>query len=168
VIPANRQRNYLQSALYVAIVGVLAAVLLERLLTYAEVAEKAAMEATVSRLHTALYAKLAYLALRGAYQAAEALSEQSPFATGDMKSSNYLGVFDGVPAGGGEGGKWFYDRVRHELVYVPNLKRYFSGVGGEQSPALIRYRVEVLKASETAYTGVAIRPVDAVRWDPAP
>ncbi len=168
MIPANRQRNNLQSALYVAIAGVLAAVLLERLLTYAEVAEKAAMEATVSRLRTALYAKVAYLALRGEYQAIESLSEQSPFATGDMKSSNYLGAFDGVPAGGGEGGKWFYDRVRHELVYVPNLTRYFSGVDGEQSPGLIRYRVEVLKASKYAYTGVAIRSVNAVRWDPAP
>jgi hypothetical protein len=168
VIPANRQRNYLQSALYVAIVGVLAAVLLERLLTYAEVAEKAAMEATISRLHTALYAQMAYLALRGEYEAIDSKSEQSPFAVADVKSSNYLGEFDGIPAGGGEGGKWFYDRLRHELVYVPNLKRYFSSAGGEPTPAVIRYRVEVLKASKYAYTGVAIRPVNAVRWDPAP
>jgi hypothetical protein len=168
VIPANRQRNYLQSALYLAIAGVLAAVLLERLLTYAEAAEKAAMEATVSRLNAALYTRVAYLALRGEYQAIEALSEQSPFAAGDMKSSNYLGVFEGAPAGGGEGGKWFYDGVRHELVYAPNLKRYFSGADGESSPALIRYRVELLKASKHAYTGVAIRPVNAVSWDPVP
>ncbi len=167
MIPANRQRNYLQSGLYVAIFGVLAAVLLERLLTYAEVAEKAAMEATVSRLHTALYAKVAYLALRGEYPAIDALTEQSPFATGDMKSPNYLGVFDGVPDGGGEGGNWFYDRVRHELVYVPNLKRHFSSDGRQDAPALIRYRIEILKASKYTYTGVAIRPVNAVRWEPA-
>jgi hypothetical protein len=168
VIPANRPRNYLQSALYVAIVGVLAAVLLERLLTYAEVAEKAAMEATISRLHAALYAKLAYLALRGEYQAIEALSDQSPFVTAEVRSSNYLGEFDGVPPEEGEAGKWFYDRVRRELVYVPNLKRYFSSGSGEQAPPLLRFRVELKKASKDTYTGVAITPVNAARWDPAP
>ena len=168
MIPVNRQRNYLQSALYVAIVGVLAAVLLERLLTYAEVAEKAAMEATVSRLHAALYAKLAYLALRGEYQAIEALSDQSPFVTADVRSSNYLGEFDGVPPEGAEAGKWLYDRVRRELVYVPNLKRYFSSASGEHAPPVMRFRVELKKASKYTYTGVAITPVNAARWDPAP
>ncbi len=167
MIPANRQRNYLQSALYVAIAGVLAAVLLERLLTYAEVAEKAAMDATVGRLSGALYTRMAYLGLRGEYQAIEAFARQSPFVTTKASAGNYLGEFDGMPASV-ETGKWFYDRVRHELVYVPNLKRYLSGVDGEQSPALIRYRVEVQKASKYAYTGVAIRPINAVSWDPAP
>lgn len=168
MIPANRQRNYLQSALYVAIVGVLAAVLLERLLTYAEVAEKAAMEATVSRLHAALYTKLAYLVLRGEYQAIETLSDQSPFVTADVNSPNYLGEFEGAPSGGGEGGKWYFDRARRELVYVPNLKRYVSSADGEQAPPLMRFRIELKKASKDAYTGVAITPVNDVRWDPAP
>jgi len=168
VIPGNRQRNYLQSALYVAIAGILAAVLLERLLTYAEVAEKAAMEATLSRLHAALYAKLAYLALRGEYQAIEVLSDQSPFVTADVRSSNYLGEFDGVPPEGGEAGKWFYDRVRRELVYVPNLKRYFSAGSGDQAPPSMRFRIELKKASKDAYTGVAITHVNAARWEPAP
>lgn len=168
MIPANRQRNYLQSALYVAIAGVLAAVLLERLLTYAEVAEKATMEATLSRLHTALYVRLAYLALRGEYETIEALPENSPFVTADVRSSNYLGEFDGLPPEGGEAGKWFYDRVRRELVYVPNLKRYFSSASGEHALPLMRFRIELKKASKDAYTGVAITPVNAVRWDPAP
>jgi hypothetical protein len=168
VIPGNRQRNYLQSALYVAIAGILAAVLLERLLTYAEVAEKAAMEATLSRLHAALYARLAYLALRGEYETIEALPEKSPFVTADVRSSNYLGEFDGVPPEGGEAGKWFYDRMRRELVYVPNLKRHFSSASGEQMPPLMRFRIELKKASKDAYTGVALTPVNAVRWDPAP
>lgn len=168
MIPAYRQRNFLQSALYVAIAGVLAAVLLERLLTYAEVAEKAAMDATVSRLNSALYAQLALHVLRGEYDAIEALPRQSPFVTADVRSSNYLGEFDGASPEGAEAGKWFYDRVHRELVYVPNLKRYFSSASGEQALPLMRFRIELKKASKDAYTGIAITPVNDVRWDPAP
>lgn len=164
MIPANRQRNYLQSALYVAIVGVLAAVLLERLLTYAEVAEKAAMEATVSRLGNALYARLAMLALRGEHEAIEALPGQSPFAVAHATSPAYLGEFDSLPPNA-EGGRWYFDRARRELVYLPNLKRYLEGA--EHMPAL-RFRVEVQEASKYAYTGVILRPVGAVSWDPRP
>ena len=100
----NRPRTILQSALYIAIVGIVAAVLLERLLTLAEAAEKAAMEATVSRLQAALYAKTALLALRGEYAAIDALANQSPFLIVAAKASNYLGEFDGLPPEGVEGG----------------------------------------------------------------
>jgi hypothetical protein len=165
VIPASRQRNFLQSALYVAIAGVLAAVLLERLLTYAEAAEKAVMEATVSRLSSALYARVAFLALRGEYDAIEALSGQSPFAVTRATSPAYAGEFDGLPPDA-EGGKWYFDRLRRELVYLPNLKRHFEGADEDAPVPAIRFRVEVQKASKNAYTGVVLRPVGAATWDP--
>lgn len=168
MIPANRQRNYLQSALYVVIVGVLATVLLERLLTYAEVAEKAAMEATLSRLHSGLYARVAFLALRGEYDALEALQDQSPFAAADVRSSNYLGEFAGVPAGVATEGKWIFDRLRRELVYVPNLKRYLHLALDEGDAAGLRFRMEVQKTSKNTYTGVTIRQVGGARWEPVP
>ena len=153
----NRPRTILQSALYIAIVGIVAAVLLERLLTLAEAAEKAAMEATVSRLQAALYAKSAMLALRGEYSAIDALADQSPFLAVEAKASNYLGEFNGMPPDGVEGGKWLFDRVRTELVYVPNLVRYFSGDSGDPVPA-IRFRIEVRKTARYAYAGVALEP----------
>jgi len=167
VIPASRQRNFLQSVLYVSIVGVLAAVLLERLLTYAEVAEKAAMEATVSRLSSALYARLALLVLRGEVEAIEALPGQSPFVVAHATSPAYLGEFDGLPPSA-EGGRWYFDRARRELVYLPNLKRHLEAMDEITPLPAIRFRVEVQKASETAYTGVILRPVGAVNWDPRP
>ena len=161
MIPADRQRNYLQSALYVIIAGVAAATLLERLLTYAEAAEKAAMEVTLSQLHSALYARVALLAIRGEYETLESLTVQSPFLTAQVRSPNYLGEFDGVPPEA-ESGNWLYDRARHELVYVPRLTRHLSG----GSPPLPRYRVEVYKSAKYAYSGVALKPVGALRWDP--
>lgn len=165
MIAASRQRNFLQSGLYVIIAGILAAVLLERLLTYAEAAEKAAMEATLSQLHAGLYARIAFLALRGEYETIEALPGRSPFVTGVMQASNYQGEFVGVPADI-EGGNWLYDRVRNELVYVPKLTRHLVADPDEQAVAHLRFRLEVLRSPTQSLMGVAIRPVTAFRWDP--
>lgn len=165
MIPASRQRNYLQSALYTIIAGILAAVLLERLLTYAEVAEKAAMEATISQLQAGLYVRVAYLAMQGEYGRIEALPKRSPFVTAAMRAPNYLGEFDGVPTDP-ERGSWLYDRVANELVYVPNLTRHLFSRGAGASDRVLRFRLEVLRASGHAYTGVALRPVTAFRWEP--
>jgi hypothetical protein len=165
VIPASRQRSYLQSVLYVVIAGILAAVLLERLLTYAEAAEKAAMEATLSRLHAGLYARVAFLALRGEYETIDALPRRSPFATAVMQATNYRGEFVGVPAEI-EGGNWLYDRLRNELVYVPNLRRHLVADPDDLHAVHLRFRLEVQKTSKYAYSGVALRPVTAFRWEP--
>jgi hypothetical protein len=152
--------------LYVVIAGILAVVLLERLLTYAEAAEKAAMEATLSRLHAGLYARVAFLALRGDYETIDALPRRSPFATAVMQATNYRGEFVGVPAEI-EGGNWLYDRLRNELVYVPNLKRHLVADPDDLDVAHLRFRLEVLRSPTQSLMGVALRPVTAFRWDPA-
>jgi hypothetical protein len=167
VIAVTRQRTYLQSGIYVIVVAIVATVLLERLLTYAEAAEKAAMEATLSRLHSALYTRVAYLSLRGEREAIDALPTRSPFITAVVRTTNYLGEFVGVPAEV-EGGHWLYDQLRHELVYVPNHRRYLHADVDEPATPSLRFRVELLKSSSAGYTGVLLRPVGHARWDPIP
>lgn len=167
MIPANRQRNYLQSALYVIVAAVVASILLERLLTYAEAAEKAAMEVTLAQLHSSLYARTAWLALRGEYGAIDALPSQSPFLAAQARSPNYLGEFDGTPSAS-KGGYWYFDRARNELVYVPNLKRYLTGGASTGAVGALRFRVEVLKAPGNAHTGVSLRATTAFAWTPFP
>ena len=167
MILATRQRNYLQSGLYVVIVAIVATGLLERLLTYAEVAEKSAMEMTLSRLESALYTRIALLALQGDHQALDALSTQSPFVTAHMNASNYLGEFVGVPLEI-EPGHWLYDRLRHELVYVPSLTRYLHAPADGQSLPHLRFRLEVLKTSTTHYSRVSLSQVGTSSWTPPP
>ncbi len=167
MIPASRQRNYLQSGLYVIIAGILAALLLERLLTYAELAEKSAMEATLSRLHASLYARVALHALKGEHEAIEALPRRNPFVTGALQAANYRGEFVGVPAEI-EGGNWLYDRVREELVYVPNLKRHLVADPNDPTVAHLRFRLQVQRSSAQVFTGIAVRSVTQFTWDPRP
>jgi hypothetical protein len=165
VIPASRPRNYLQAGLYVAICGVIAVMLVERLLTYAEIAEKAAVEATVGRLNSALYARLAYLALRADYDAIEALRSQSPFATADAKSAAYLGEFDAPPADAARA-TWHFDRRRAELVYLPRFTRHLHGADEGQAPAEVRFAVELRGPSPQSRTAVVLRAVGDWRWEP--
>lgn len=167
MIPASRQRNYLQSALYVIIASALAAILLERLLTYAEMAEKAAMEATISSIHAALYVRVAYLVLQGQHESLEDLPRRNPFTVTDTRATNYAGEFDAVPADV-ERGSWLYHRGRHELLYVPKLTRYVSAMPGDASPAALRYRLGVRRSSSGAITGVSLAPVGSARWEPVP
>jgi hypothetical protein len=168
MIPASRQRNYLQSALYVAIAGILATVLLERLLTYAEAAEKATVEATIGRLQSALYVRVAFLALRGEYDQLEALPRRSPFVVTHAEATNYLGEYDGSPPGDVQTGKWHFDRQRAELVYRPNLARYFEAPDGGGAVPELRFRVELQKTSKYSYSGVMLRPTVSSRWEPIP
>lgn len=168
MIPANRKRNYLQSALYVIIAGICAAVLLERLLVYAEQAEKHAMEATLSRLHAALYTRLAFLALRNEHAIIDSLPGGNPFTATHSTAENYLGEFDGVPASV-ETGRWLYDRSRRELVYVPNLRRHLLRMDDSDTrPIALRFKLGVLKSSPATYSGVTLLPVAEYRWEPEP
>ncbi len=167
MIPPSRQRNYLQSALYVIIAAILAATLMERLLTYAELAEKSAMEATLNRLQSSLYTRVALLALKGEYEAIDALPRRSPFADGAMQAANYRGEFVGVPAEL-EGGTWLFDQVRHELVYVPNLKRHLVADPDDPTVAHLRFRLEVQRSPAHVFTGVTVRPVTSFSWEPRP
>ncbi|MGD9600104.1 MAG: hypothetical protein AB7P94_17650 [Steroidobacteraceae bacterium] len=164
MIPASRQRSYLQSALYVAIAGILAALLLERLLTYAEAVEKAKVEVTLSRLHSGLYAQLALHALKGERNAVEGMRTRSPFAVLEWRLPEYLGEFDGVPSGADDG-RWLFDRTRSELVYVPRLTRHLQTASAAR-PSVLRFRVDLTRGAAGGYSGVVLVPVEPFRWEP--
>lgn len=165
MIPAHRQRNYLQSALYVIIASILAAFLLERLLTYAEIAEKTSMEATLSTIHSALYAQVAYLALRGQREAMEELPRRNPFTVTQARATNYVGEFDAVPADI-ERGNWLFHRTDHELLYLPKYARYFASPA-DGLPPVLRYRIDLLRTTGGAVAGVTLTRTDSARWEPA-
>jgi len=125
------------------------------------------MLATLGQLQSALYTRVAYLSLRGDHEALESLPAKSPFVAAHMRATNYLGEFVGVPAEAA-GGSWLYDRVRKELVYVPNLKRHLVADPRDPLATNLRFRLQLLETSEHSYSGVSLRPVTPYRWDPVP
>jgi hypothetical protein len=64
------------------------------------------------------------------------------------------------------GGSWFYDEVRKELVYVPNLKRHLVADPGDPSAVTLRFRLHMLEGSAGGHYGISLRPVVRYRWEP--
>ena len=159
-----RQRSHLETALYAVIAGTLAALLLYRLLQLSEVAEKAAMEATVARLQSALYMRAAKAVLSGRSGATLAWQDRNPLALAHAVLPNYLGEFDHPDLASLEPGNWLYDRSRHELVYLVRRARHFSG-GSDPVPA-IRFRLRLERGASGAYLPVLLHPAAPYEWTP--
>ena len=159
-----RQRSHLETALYAVIVGVLAALLLYRLLELSAAAEKSAMEATVAQLQSALYARAAKAVLE--HKPLRTWQDRNPVALAHAVPPNYLGEFDHPDLASLEPGNWLYDRGRHELVYLVRRARGFSG-GSDPVPA-IRFRLRLERNASGAYLPALLHPVSRYEWDPAP
>jgi hypothetical protein len=159
-----RQRSYLESALYVVIAGALAALLLHRLQQLSEVAEKTAMEATVARLQSALYARAAKEVLSGRARTERDWRERNPVLLARADLPNYLGEFERPELALLKPGNWLYDRGRHELVYLVQRAANFSG-GSDPVPA-IRFRLQLERARSGAYSPYLLHAVTAYEWGP--
>jgi len=159
-----RQRSLLETALYAVIAGTLAAVLLYRLLELSAVAEKTAMEATVARLQSALYARAAKAVLE--QKPLEDWQNRNPVALAHAALPNYLGEFDHPDLASLEPGNWLYDRSRHELVYLVRRARDFAG-GSDAVPA-IRFRLRLERNASGAYLPFVLRAASKYEWAPAP
>ena len=141
--PATRSRGFslLELAIVVAIVAVLITVALDRLLRYAELAERAAMEQSVSAMKSALGLRFAALYLRGRVGSIQALPEENPMDWLAERPPGYLGELWQPALATLERPSWYFDRARKQLVYVPLRTRYL--VTGKENDPRISYRVIV-------------------------
>ncbi len=141
--PGTRSRGFtlLELAIVVAVVAVLITVALDRLLRYAELAERAAMEQSISAMKSALGLRFAALYLRGSVRAIQALPQENPMDWLAERPPGYLGELWKPPLAALERPSWYFDRARKELVYVPLRTRYL--VPGKENDPRISYRVIV-------------------------
>jgi type II secretory pathway pseudopilin PulG len=112
-------------AVAIAVVGVLAAALLERLLYIEEYAEKTAMELTIANMQAGLRARVGSLLIADQASKIPTLAGANPVEWLDHAPENYLGELDAAPAREPKG-QWYFDRGRRELVYTANNRLHFS------------------------------------------
>lgn len=156
-------------AVAVAVVGVLAAALLERVLYVEEYAEKTAMELTIANLQSGLRARVGSLLIADQASKIPTLVNDNPIDWLDGKPGNYLGEFPEQPAQDAKG-HWYFDSKRRELVYTANNRLHFT-------PSLyrdysVRLRVMPVLDSQAALPGkstgqqdwVALVVVNDYRW----
>jgi prepilin-type N-terminal cleavage/methylation domain-containing protein len=153
-------------AVAIAVIAVAAALLLNRLAYYQEMAEKAAMESVVSGVKTGLQLRLAELiATHRQGQAAE-LEAENPMRWLEARPGNYGGVY----SPGADRGQWYFDAGRRHLVYVVNAGDRLE-VGTGSAGKEIRFHARLLKDRVTfaggaveSVTSVTLSPVTPYRW----
>ena len=124
----------------ISIIAVLAAVLLDRLAFYKEMAEKAAMESTVRIIKTGLQIRLAELIITNRQAQAATLEADDPMQWLDARPANFGGAY-GEPL---RRGTWYFDTRERQLVYVVNSGDRLNA-DSQADPKQIRFRVRLLK-----------------------
>ena len=141
----------------IAIIGVLAGVLLQRMLYLQEYAEMSAMDLTIANVRTGLRYKTGDLLIRDKVSEISTLADENPFNWLQDDPQNYLGEFDRTPDADLRG-KWYFDKTRHELVYTVNNRRHFLPASGQGY--MLSWKAVRLPAKEEANSS----GISKVQW----
>lgn len=152
----------------VALVAVLAAVAMDRMLRYLELAERSAMETTASTLRSAMALRFAAAYLGGTPADIDALGTQNPFDWLAERPGNYAGEFANPNLDEVEKGTWYFDSVGRTAVYVPQRTRYLRSAaapGDTRIPFKAALRFERAGiGSERVLTQLGFAPVQNYDW----
>jgi general secretion pathway protein G len=152
----------------VLVVGILASVLLERMLYYQEQAERTVMETTIIHIRSGIRLQVADLMIQQRTSEIGAILQENPVRWLDHPPDGYLGVLGTTQAGRIPKGSWYFDSTRGELVYVPRLARFFTDTQGKRE---VRFKVraraigsELSNGQPRRIEGVEIVPVQPYKW----
>lgn len=145
----QRGISRLEFAVAATLFAVLAGVLLERLLYVEEYAEMTAMELTVANMRTGLRNRMGDLLIRDRVSEIATLADENPMDWLERRPENYLGAFDREPDLDLRG-SWYFDRVRHEIVYTASLRRHFSPGNPEDYSVRLRAAAQPAPADGTS------------------
>lgn len=166
----RRGFTLLELVVVVCLVGILFTVAAERFLRYQELAEKAAMEATVASVRSALTMQAAARILKGGLASASGLADENPFDWLSQLPGGYLGPLYAPALTDVAKGTWHFDLKNKELVYRPLRTRYF--IAGPDGSEWMRFRVIVgteglgTGASIAQLSELTVRPAGQARWTP--
>jgi len=156
-----RQAGYtlLEFGVVAVILGIAAAVLLERLVYYQEVVEKLHMELTARALKSALHMEIANDLMAGRRVSVERLVQENPMEWLGQKPANYAGEITQLDPDRLQQGNWYFDRDHNELVYLVNRASHFhpDSAGYKR----VRYIVRTVPGQER----VRLVEIEPYRWE---
>ena len=166
----NRGFTLVELFIVVCIVGVLAGILLTRVIFYQELAERAAMQQVVSAVRTALVLEYGHRMTLNLGREIYKISDENPMDWLAQKPANYVGEFKTIKPDTIEPGNWAFDMGAHELVYIPDHNNYFSAA--KDGFKWVRFRLRYVYTTYTGNkdrgikepTGVTFVPVETYQW----
>ena len=153
----RRPLTRLEAGLYSALIGIAVTFFAWQMLEYMELAERAAMNATLRNVSSALNVRAAQQLIgRGRLDAD--WSRGNPFEIARVSAPNYAGRIDSAGVGSLPSASWAFDETRGELVYTPRL-RFNLRTGDPQQ--VLRFRL----ARNPRGIGYVLEPTAAYRWE---
>jgi general secretion pathway protein G len=142
----------LELAVATILAAVLAAVLLNSIMSYQGETERVAVKQLIGSLRTALAVRSAHVISTSGEPGLLALAHQNPVSWLQRRPANYLGEYYSPPYEALPRGNWLFDRSAHTLVYLPAAHKSFSS--GIQK--VLIFKVKLVRVSV---------PVNAVRQE---
>lgn len=169
-IRTSRGFTLLELIVVISVVAITATAALGRLFWYQSQAEKVTMQYNATMIKNGLWMGAASLMMAGRTPDIPALAEHNPMNLLAQKPANYLGEIDGRKTEALEGGNWFYDDSKHQVVYVVGHRRYFMPEVPDDFT--IRYGMKVLygemelaPGSKVTYiAGITLVPLSKYTW----
>jgi len=157
-IYGRRPLSLLEAGLYAGFAAILLTFVSIHLLEIMEMAERLAVEATLSQVVSGVSSRLAVDALRGGAADPAALARRNPFDLAGMSVPNFVGEIGGRESAALSKGSWAFDAERAELVYLPRLS---SGLHTSDPEGALRFRA-VVGPRGLSYT---LAPTNPYRWE---
>ena len=156
----------------VLVIGVLVAILLDKLVLYQELAEKARMEFTISRIISGLRLRMAGMLMAGRAQEYSTLVNDIPMDWLDEKPVNYAGEVSAADAVRPQPGNWYFDKTSRMLIYSVQHSEHFESGGNDRKEVRLKVilrhnRVDPNEGQSGAgdpTDSVSIELAEAYRW----
>ena len=151
----NRQggASRLELAVAAILIALLAAVLLNRLISFQGESEQVAAKQLIGSLRTALAVQSAKVISTTGEPGLMALAQQNPMTWLQRRPENYLGEYYSPNKNTLPGGHWYFDRTAHTLVYLSAAEKSFSS--GTQK--VLTFKVKLVRVSGPVNAGGQIK-----------
>lgn len=152
----RRKLTRVEMAVYAGVIAVLVVVFTSYVLDFMEMAEKTAMETTISTVTSALNLRYARHLMAGEAVDARRWLAGNPFELAHAFPSGYMGELRGRDPSTFDRPAWFFDAARREVLYLPRLRRHLSSPFGSE----VRYRL----ARHPSGLGFVLAPTSPFEW----
>lgn len=162
----------IELVIVIVIVSLLAVLAISRLMALRVDAERAAMEAVLGTLRSAIGIKVAESIVKQDIAALRGLEGSNPMERLAETPSNYLGQLESPDPATLESGSWYFDRGGRVLVYLPQHASHFAG--GMPSPPRARFAIRLVytdknrngtwDAGVELIEGLRLATLESYRW----
>ena len=146
--------SLLELTVALTLIGVFLLVLLDRLLYYQELAEKARMEYTATTLKLALQLRVGTLMAEGRHIDYPAVARENPVGWLEQPMQGHAGELTAGQPLLLTRGSWSFEPARAELVYVVNLDHHFFAAGEDRGR--VRWHMQLVRALGQAATHMPV------------